>query len=84
MPLDPTQPLPLTPEARIQDRLAALERGLDELRRGNAAVIVGDGPPTADPNTLREGTPYIDRVNRREYYVVGIAPASAWRYAALT
>jgi hypothetical protein len=84
MRLDPAQPLPATPEARTGERLAALERELAELRRGNAAIAVGDGPPGSDPNALREGTRYIDRTNRRLYLVVGVAPASAWRYTALT
>lgn len=84
MPLDPNQPLATTPEARVAERLAALERELAEVRRGGVPTTVGDGPPSSDPNTLREATRYIDRTNRRLYYVVGIAPASVWRYTALT
>lgn len=84
MALNPAQPLAMTPEARVADRLAALERELAEVRRAGAPVSVGDGAPGSDPNTLREGTRYIDRTNRRLYFVVGVAPASAWRYTALT
>lgn len=84
MALDPAQPIATTPEARTAERLASLERELAELRRGGVPTTVGDGPPASDPNTLREATRYIDRTNRRLYYVVGVAPASAWRYTGLT
>lgn len=83
MPIDPDAPLPLGPDAytaSLSQAVADLQRELRNLRAGGVAVAVGDGAPTADPTTLREGTAYLDRVNRRRYYTLG----GVWRYVALT
>lgn len=82
--VDPARPEPATPEARAAGRLTALERRVGALESAVPTVMVGAGAPTADPNTLREGTPYIDRTALRKYYVVGVAPAAVWRWVALT
>lgn len=79
-PIDPAHPFPLDPAGRDADHRAGLGRRAGVLERRGAAPAVGDGPPTADPATLPEGTPYLDRVNLRAYYVL----AGAWRHATLT
>lgn len=83
MPLDPARPEKLTPEDRRADDVADLSRRVGAQERATPRVQVGAGAPSADPNTLREGTPYIDRTASRLYYVVGVAPAAAWKSTAL-
>lgn len=80
MPIHPDAPLPTTNDARVAQDIADLRRELAALRAGGTPAKVGDGPPTVDPTTLAEGAEYLDRVNRRVYYVL----AGIWRYAALT
>lgn len=79
MPLDPAVVVTDESEKRA-GQLNDIERRLRNLERGQPTIQGGDGPPTADPATLREFTPYVDRTNRRLYIVVG----AVWRYTALT
>lgn len=84
--MDPAAPSPLTDDVRINRKLAELDRRITELLTGGRPPI-GNGPPTADPTKLTEGTEYIDRTNRRKYYVIGdgvSAATNVWRYGALT
>lgn len=83
MPVDPAAPFPVGDDAnarRTAERLAGLERRMGALEAGNPIVQSGSGAPTTDPATLRTGTPYIDTLNARLYYVV----SGAWRWVALT
>lgn len=86
MSLDPAAPSPQTAEQRNAQTRAAHERRLGELER-SGLIPVGSGPPTADATKLPEGAQYLDRTNRRKYYVLGDGanPANnVWRYVALT
>lgn len=86
MSLDPAAPAPANLDQRVQRRLAEHDRRLGKQERGDL-VPVGNGVPTADPTKLPEGTHYLDRTNRRDYYVLGDGanPATnVWRYVALT
>lgn len=82
MPLDPRATESNEPGVRAAARSGDLERRVASLERALLVLgpAIGNGAPTTDPTTLRETTPYIDRTNRRLYYVV----AGAWRWVALT
>lgn len=84
--LDPAAPSPQTDQQRLNQRLAQQDRRAGQLER-NARIPVGNGPPSADPTKLPESAEYIDRLNRRKYYVIGDGASAAthvWRYVALT
>lgn len=84
--MDPAAPIPQTSDQRKDQKIAALERQIAELRAGGRPAV-GNGAPTVDPTKVPEGAEYIDRTNRRKYYVVGDGTTTAshvWRYATLT
>lgn len=84
--IDPAAPSPQNDQERSAQARAAHERRIGALERAGL-VPVGTGAPTADPTKLPEGAQYLDRQNRRKYYVLGdgINPANnVWRYVALT
>lgn len=62
--------------SRLQQKVADLERALEELKKARA-VYVGDGAPTI---ACPDGALYIDRTTNRLYARVN----AAWRYVGLT
>ncbi len=77
MPIDPAQGFGLTPEQRMAERLAALERRIAALENGAPTIQAGTGAPTSSP---RDGTAYIDTAANTLY----IRSGGAWRSEILT
>lgn len=87
---DPELGFPLTPAGAQASTASELDKRVRRLENAAERIQVMSGAPSApaqDPTGLREGTPVIDRTNRRLYFVVGdgVDPANnVWRYVALT